>query len=87
MSGEITVKLGRFILPPLPTPTERPKVIHKQCCPNCPSAPGREPTPDTQDFLEAPRAIQIESCFPCGWRPDKLCKGYCDTMRVTEGDL
>lgn len=74
-------------IPPVQPPPERPLVIHKGCCKHCPSKPGSTPTPEVEDYLASPREIQVESCFPCGWRPEKLCKGYCDLMNVTEGDL
>jgi hypothetical protein len=66
---------------------QRPKIIHKECCKHCPSKPGTTPDPEVEDFLAATRDIQIASCFPCGWRPNALCKGYCDLMKVTSADL
>lgn len=78
----------KIVAPPVPPP--RPKEIHKAPCKHCPSAHAErvgEHDPESQDYKAAPRAIQLESCFPCGWRPEKLCKGYCDYLGVTEGDL
>lgn len=66
---------------------DRPKVIHKDPCEHCPSAPHREQDPEAQDMGTAPRDQQLAFVFPCGWRPNKLCKGLCDRLNVTEKDL
>lgn len=28
-----------------------------------------------------------DAVFPCAWRPEAMCKGVCDDVGVTEGDL
>lgn len=64
----------------------RPLTIHKQPCPKCPSA-HYPPDPESLDVQTWPRAAQRDALFPCGWRPDKLCKGQCDELGFTEADL
>ncbi len=77
----------RVIRLPVTAPQpERPKLIHMAPCKDCPSA-HHAPDPEALDYLTYPRAVQVESCFPCAWRPQKLCKGYCDFLGVTEAEL
>jgi hypothetical protein len=78
--------MNKKVFPILKVSSERPRIIHKSACAHCPSA-HFPPDPEAEDIKYAPRAIQIESCFPCGWRPNKLCKGYCDYLNITERDL
>lgn len=66
-------------------PPERPQEIHQHACANCPSKD--EPDPAVEEFMAAPRDIQLESVFVCAWRPGKLCKGYCDRLDITDIDL
>ncbi len=78
------------IIPPLKALPPRPTEIHDAPCERCPSAMNaREGLKDeeSEDYKAAPREIQIESCFPCAWRPEKLCKEYCDFLSVTREDL
>jgi hypothetical protein len=68
----------------------RPRVIHASPCVHCPSAAyarGEFEDPLMDEATQWPRAEQVESAFPCAWRPEKLCKGYCDVLKVTEDDL
>lgn len=65
----------------------RPREIHASPCKNCPSA-HFPPDAECVEIKEChDRASQVESAFPCAWRPEKLCKGYCDYLNITEGDL
>ncbi|MGH9903931.1 MAG: hypothetical protein ACRD68_19140 [Pyrinomonadaceae bacterium] len=43
--------------------------------------------PESLDYKAAPRDVQLDSVFRCAWRPEKLCRGYCDFLGVTEADL
>lgn len=54
--------------------------IHNECCAHCPSRPGFEPDPETQDYMRMPKSLRMKTRFPCAWRPEKLCKGYNDRM-------
>ena len=73
---------------PLPVvPEVRPTTIHKAPCKHCPTA-HHPPDPESIDILTTwTREQQREALFPCGWRPDKLCKGQCDELGFTEADL
>ena len=42
---------------------------------------------ENEEVKNFPREEQIKTAFPCGWRPSKLCKGYCDEFNITEKDL
>lgn len=67
--------------------SNRPREIHKAPCKHCPSA-HYPPDPESTDIKETwPREDQLQSVFPCAWRPEKQCKGYCDFLGVTEEDL
>lgn len=60
--------------------------IHARACVLCPSV--RRPLdPEVQDILTWPREHQVETVFRCAWRPGKLCRGYCDLLRLTEADV
>lgn len=73
---------------PVPIPHENPQPkAHKVCCAHCPSAPHRPQDPEVQDILKWPKAARIETAFACGWNGKRYCKGYCDTMGITEQDL
>ena len=69
-----------------PTLIERATSIHEHACAHCPSA-HFPPDEESLDYLRAPRRVQLESVFRCGWRPQKACRGYCDVLDVTEADL
>jgi hypothetical protein len=60
--------------------------VHRNPCAHCPSA-HHPPDPEALDLLQAPRAEQVQHAFPCGWRPHKLCKGYCDSIGITDREL
>lgn len=71
-------------LPPTPT------TIHANPCAHCPSVAYTRGGFDDPLMVEAlgwSRTEQVESAFPCAWRTNKLCKGYCDYLSVTEADL
>jgi hypothetical protein len=71
-------------------PGPSPKAIHARPCKHCPSAIGEklgQHDEEATDYKAAPRDVQLESAFPCGWRPEKLCKGYCDFLGITERDM
>lgn len=68
----------------------RMKEIHRVPCKNCPSVYYKKIgtiDPETEDILNSSREIQMQSIFPCGWRPSKLCKGYCDQLNIKQKDL
>lgn len=61
-------------------------MIHAHPCVNCPST--YAPDAECVDIKErTSREEQIASVFACGWRAQKLCKGYCDYLNVVEADL
>jgi len=65
--------------------------IHAAPCAHCPSArgasAGHEHDPEVLDILTWPRQQQLETVFVCAWRPEALCRGYCDTLGVEVADL
>lgn len=65
---------------------ERPKEIHDSPCEHCPSAhyPMDE---DCKEIYAMDKATRIKSIFPCAWRVEKLCKGICDVMEVSQQDV
>ena len=63
----------------------RPTEIHESPCERCPSA-HFPPDPEALDMRQWPRRLQVEAAFPCAWRPEKLCKGYCDSIGMTEAE-
>jgi hypothetical protein len=68
----------------------RNKEIHKVPCKNCPSVIDKLNgviDPEVEDTKMLPREEQIKTVFTCGWRPSKLCKGYCDEFNIKEEDL
>ena len=68
----------------------RPTTIHANPCAQCPSVAyvrDKFEDPIMEEALDWPRAEQVDSAFPCAWRTQKLCKGYCDYLSVTEADL
>lgn len=56
------------------------KGVHKLPCKNCPSKHGATDL-EVKDILKLPKEKQWETVFPCAWRPNKLCRGYCDTVK------
>lgn len=68
-------------------PETRPNTIHAAPCKRCPSA-HHPPDPEALAYQSAPRELQLsEGIFACAWRPNKLCKGVCDSLNVKEADL
>lgn len=68
----------------------RDKEIHKVPCKNCPSIIDKvngTVDPEIEDTKLLSREEQIKTVFTCGWRPSKLCKGYCDQFNITEKNL
>jgi hypothetical protein len=68
----------------------RYKEIHKVPCKNCPSVINKltgTVDPENEEVKLFTRQEQIKTVFPCGWRPSKLCKGYCDDFSIKEEDL
>lgn len=68
----------------------RYKEIHKVPCRNCPSIIDKLNgviDPENEEVKSFPREQQIKTVFACGWRPSKLCKGYCDEFNIKEEDL
>ena len=59
---------------------------HSVPCKNCPSANFGD-DPETADIKTWPREEQVKTAFPCGWNPKRFCKGYCDSLKITEVDL
>ncbi|MBV9169077.1 MAG: hypothetical protein JOZ81_03190 [Chloroflexi bacterium] len=61
----------------------RPTEPHAACCRHCPSAPGRSLDPEAADILASTDAMFLrEMLFPCGWRPEKLCRGNWDQVQA-----
>ncbi len=65
-------------LPPLP------REVHESPCRNCPSVGNIEEDLELQDLLQMPLHVRKEHVFRCAWRPQKLCRGYCDVMGIEE---
>lgn len=60
--------------------------IHDMPCDHCPSA--HFPSdPECLDILNFAHTERVKLAFPCAWRPEKLCKGNCDFMGVSEHDI
>lgn len=68
------------ILPLSPT-----TAIHTTRCANCPSQFVDDP--EVAELQHAPRDQQLASVFRCAWRNEKLCKGYCDRLQITQEEL
>lgn len=70
-----------MIIPPvgeLVDPTE----VRCTPCDYCPSA--HWPLdPQAEEILRWPRPHQLETLFTCAWTRGKLCRGYCDILKVT----
>lgn len=67
-----------------------PTETHRECCRNCPSAPGMPGDPESDDMLTNWSLEAISNpdvLFACGWRPNKLCKGWSDLVRVRVAEL
>jgi hypothetical protein len=69
-----------YDLPPQPTE------IHRSPCSHCPSA--HYPSdPESDDIRACDRETRAKHAFRCAWRPEKLCRGYCDDMGLDESDF
>ncbi len=70
----------------LPNAIKEPNyVMHKRHCKHCPSATSSDPECD--EIKKLSHNEKVKTAFPCGWRPTKFCKGYCDAMGITNEDL
>lgn len=74
-----------FTIPPV-KPFPKCHGIHSSPCSHCPSIISPN-DPESQDIREWPKEERIKTAFACAWRLNKHCKGYCDMMGITEGDL
>ncbi len=73
----------------IPAPSDpgpRPTRIHRHPCARCPSA-HFPPDPESQDIAALPYAERIRHVFPCGWRPQALCRGVCDELGVDASNV
>lgn len=66
-----------------PTPTE----LHSAPCKQCPSTGDISEDYEMQEILESSKAVRQAHAFRCAWRPEKLCRGYCDVMGLTQEDF
>lgn len=66
-------------------PYSCPTEIHDSPCVHCPSTKGIDP--ETEDIKTWPKSQRMNTVFPCAWRNEKLCKGYCDSIGVTREDI
>ena len=60
--------------------------MHKRPCKHCPSANGAT-DPECEMIKTLPREQRIQTAFACGWNGKKYCRGYCDSMGITNEDL
>lgn len=75
------LKIARVVLPPGPA---EPRA-HDHPCGPCPSTGA--PDLESEEIKTWPRAEIIRTAFPCAWRPERFCRGYCDEHGITDGDL
>lgn len=61
-------------------------VMHLKPCKHCPSA-HYPPDPEVEEVLKYSHEEKLKTVFPCGWNGKKYCKGYCDSMGITNEDL
>lgn len=62
---------------------DRHKQIHNDLCKHCPSANGFDE--ESVEIAKLPKElIAKEYAFVCAWRNNKLCKGNCDNMGITQ---
>lgn len=54
--------------------------IHSKPCQYCPSSQGLDP--ESQDILKLPIELRKLFVFPCAWRTEKLCRGFCENMEL-----
>lgn len=78
------MKLIPVMEPLPPTPTE----LHSSPCKHCPSTKDDlSEDYEMQDILNAPKSVRRDLAFRCAWRPEKLCRGYCDVTGLTQEDF
>jgi hypothetical protein len=68
-------------LPVLPVAT----AVHDNPCHHCPSRDGSS-DPECDDILLMGKDVRASTCFPCGWRGEKLCRGYVALMGLTDAE-
>lgn len=75
-------KLSRIKLPSVVI-GEIPSEVHGLPCRCCPSA--HFPIdPEMEDLCNAPIEVRAAHIFVCAWRPEKLCRGAFDLMKLAE---
>ncbi len=57
--------------------------VHDHPCRHCPSRGGSS-DPECDDTLLLSKEQRSLTCFPCGWRGDRLCRGYVSLMGLTD---
>ncbi len=69
----------------------RPREIHASPCAYCPTVQCQRSgivDLESEEIRDTgSRDDQVASAFRCAWRPEKLCKGYCDYLGITEEEL
>jgi hypothetical protein len=68
-------------------PGPRPTLVHDKPCGPCPST--REPDEEAEDirsFVRRGLMPADQTAFACAWRPEKLCRGWCDFVGMTKPD-
>jgi len=79
----MTTKYERIIKPIKIRKEKRITVIHSTYCKYCPTKhfPADE---ESKMIASMPDGIKQKHVFPCGWRPNKLCRGVCDELDYDE---
>lgn len=54
--------------------------VHEKHCGPCPASLGHDP--ETEDLAKLPIELRRLTMFPCAWRPEKVCRGYVDLMKL-----
>ena len=73
--------ISELALPDLPVA----RGVHDSPCRHCPSRDGSS-DPECDDILKMSKTDRAFSCFPCGWRGNKLCRGYISLMGLTDDE-
>ena len=85
------MSVEKFLVSAIAELPPRPTEIHASPCAHCPTVACQRSgvvDPESEEIRDAcSRDQQIESAFRCAWRPEKLCKGYCDYLGITEEEL
>lgn len=63
--------------------------IHAKSCKHCPSAHNAKAgiiDPESAEIATLPKEdiVAEQHLFVCAWRPNKLCKGFCDFCGIDE---